>query len=156
MPVSRLGPVLAVGAVAAMCAAMCAAVPAMAVAAKPASAPTHLTIHAAKSHPAPKRHDPFVVHLNSRHDGLAGQASNLSLWERNLKSSGATTKWSNVTADGTVSDNGSGEYVVTGITPNDPHPKAGHKDQFQVRFAGDDTHRASRSSVITVVVKPAK
>ena len=73
-----------------------------------------------------------------------------------MKASGHGTDWTNVTDDGTVTDNGDGSYAITGITPNDPHPKAGHKDQFQVRFAGDSGHRASRSSVITVVVKPAK
>lgn len=125
-------------------------------AARPATHPTHLTLHAGKSSPAPKKHDPFAVHLDAKHHGVAGEAANLSLWERTLKASGHGTDWTNVTSDGTVTDNGDGSYAITGITPNDPHPKAGHKDQFQVRFAGDGTYRHSRSSVITVVVKPAK
>jgi hypothetical protein len=124
-------------------------------AARPAIRPTHLTIHAAKSHPAPKRHDPFTVQLASGHQAVAGEGANLSLWERTANSSGHGTQWSDVTATATVTDNGDGSYAITGITPNDPHAKAGHKDQFQVRFAGDGTYRASRSSVITVVVKPA-
>jgi hypothetical protein len=152
MSTPRLVPVLALAAVG----SVCIAAPALAAPGRPATVPTHLTIHAGKSHPAPKRHDPFTVHLDSKHTGLAGQAANVSLWERTLKSSGSTTSWTNVTADGTVTDNGDGGYAITGITPNDPKPKAGHKDQFQVRFAGDSGHRASRSSVITVVVKPAK
>lgn len=117
--------------------------------------PTQLTVHADKSHPAPKRHDPFAVHLGSRHHGLAGETANLSLWERTVQPSGHRTQWTNVTTDGTVTDNGDGSYAITGVTPNDPTPKSGHKDQFQVRFATDGTYRAAHSSVITVVVKPA-
>jgi hypothetical protein len=136
-------------------AAFCLTGAAVAGAAGPATHPTHLTIHAAKSHPAPKRHDPFTVHLGSGKQPVAGEGANLSLWERTLKSTGHGTDWTNVTADGTITDNGDGSYAITGITPNDPAPKNGHKDQFQVRFAGDSTYRASRSSVITVVIKPA-
>jgi hypothetical protein len=132
-----------------------AAIAGSANAAKPSTHRTHLTIHAAKSHPAPKRHDPFTVHLASGKQGVAGEGANLSLWERTLKPSGHGTDWTDVTSAGTVTDNGDGSYAITGITPNDPAPKSGHKDQFQVRFAGDSTYHASRSSVITIVVKPA-
>jgi hypothetical protein len=147
---SRLVPIVALLAAGAITAA-----PAVAFAARPAAKPTHLTIHAGKDHPAPKSHDPFTVHLNSRHQGISGETANLSLWERTAKSSGHGTEWADVTADGTVTDNGDGSYTVSGITPNDPHAKTGHKDQFQVRFAGDSTYQHSHSSVITVVVRPA-
>jgi hypothetical protein len=46
--------------------------------------------------------------------------------------------------------------VLTDVRPNDPKTTQGHKVHFQVRFAGDATHRRSRSGVITVVVRPAK
>jgi hypothetical protein len=151
MSVRRLLPITAL----ATAGALAVGCPIAAAHGKPATRPTHLTVHAAKGHVAPKRHDPFTMHLDNRHHGVAGEAANMSLWERTRTSSRHTSDWNNVTSDGTVTDNGDGSYTITGITPNDPQPKAGHKDQFEVRFAGDTGYRASRSSVITVVIKPS-
>jgi hypothetical protein len=151
MSVRRLLPLTAL----ATAGALAVGCPLAAAHAKPATRPTHLTVHAGKGHVAPKRHDPFTVNLDRGKTGVSGEAANLSLWERTAKPSGHGTSWADVTSDGTVTDNGDGSYTVSGITPNDPRAKAGHKDQFQVRFAGDSTYRRSRSSVITIVVKPA-
>lgn len=136
-----------------LAAGACLAAPALA-AGRPAAAPTRLTLHAAKGSVAPKKQDPLVVHLDSGRTGLEGEAAALTLMERSVRTSGVKTTWIDVTASATITDAGSGKYVVTGVKPNDPHAARGHKDQFQIRFAGDATHRHSRSSVITVVVRP--
>ncbi|HET6875993.1 MAG TPA: hypothetical protein VFH38_00535 [Jatrophihabitans sp.] len=133
----------------------CVATPALA-SGRPATQPTRLTLHAAKDSVAPKRHDPLIVHLDSRHQGIEGETANLSLWERSVIPGSHKTQWTDVTTDGTVTDDGAGKYVISGVTPNDPHARHGHKDQFQVRFAGDTGYRHSRSSVITIVVRPAQ
>jgi hypothetical protein len=140
---------------AALCAAgVCLAVPAAAHG-RPATRPTRVTVHAEKGAVAPKKQDPLVVHLATGHKGVEGEAANLTVMERSLTGSGTPRAWNDVTAGATITDGGAGKYVITGVKPNDPRATHGHKDQFQIRFAGDGSYCHSRSSVITVVVKPA-
>jgi len=121
-------------------AAAITAVTPTAYAARPAAHPTALTLHAAHATVAPKHKDTLTATLRSLGKPLANAAVALESRAAGSHSFGSTT------AIGTTDDHG---RVVVPVTPGN---RKGHKEQYRVVFAGDDTHRASHSSVITVTV----
>lgn len=127
-------------ALAAAAAAAITGVTTSAFAAPTATRPTALTLHAAHSSVAPRHKDTLTATLRS----LGKPVANAPVV---LESRAADTrKFGNPTDIGTTDDHG---QVAVPVTPGN---KKGHKEQYRVVFAGDATHRASHSSVITVTV----
>jgi len=111
-----------------------------AFAARPAAHPTTLTLHAAHATIAPKHKDGLTATLRSLGKPVAGAPVVLE------SRASDTRKFGNPTDIGTTDDHG---QVIVPVTPGN---KKGHKEQYRVVFAGDATHRASHSSVITITV----
>lgn len=135
MRMSLSMPVL-VGAAAAAIAGFAAS----ATAAAPAVKPTSLTLHAAHATVAPKHKDSLTATLRSLGKPLAGEP--VALESR----AAGSRKFANPTPIGTTDSNG---HVTVPVVPGN---KKGHKEQYRVVFAGDATHKASHSSVITITV----
>jgi 5-hydroxyisourate hydrolase-like protein (transthyretin family) len=116
-------------------------VAAPALAAAPAVKPTALTLKAAHATVAPKHKVSLTATLKSQGKPVAGASVSLE-----SRSQGSTKFGNPVPVDG-VTD-AAGRITV----PVVPGNKKGHKQQYEVTFAGDAQHKASHSRVITITV----
>jgi 5-hydroxyisourate hydrolase-like protein (transthyretin family) len=126
-------------AVGASVAAASAAVPA--VAATPAAKPTTLALKAAHATVAPKHKVSLTATLKSHGKPVVGASVSLE-----SRSAGSRKFGNPVAIDGVTDANG---RIVVPVVPGN---KKGHKQQYEVTFAGDAQHKASHSSVITITV----
>lgn len=117
-----------------------AVVPANAATAKPVKAPTSLTLKAHHSTVAPKHKDTLTGTLKSGRTRIAGATVTLE-----KRSAGSHKSWTVVTTK-TTDANG---HVTLTVTPGS---HKGHKEQYELKYAGDATHKASHSSIITITV----
>jgi hypothetical protein len=102
---------------------------------KPAA--THLTVKAVKN---PTKGDHYkagvVGHLRSHHDALAGEPVELF-----TRTGAAGKSWTDTGESQTTDANGAVSFTFA---------QSATTEQYQLRFAGDGSYRASKSGTITV------
>jgi hypothetical protein len=109
--------------------------------------PTSLNARAHKTVEAPRHQDAVHLTLRSRHTGVAGEADNFLVRTRRDNTTAKWSAWQPVSATpGDVN----GRYRVSVTMP--AKIAQGKKEQYQVKFAGDEAKglASSRSQVITV------
>jgi hypothetical protein len=109
-------------------------------AAAPTARPTSMTLHAAHATAAPRHKDALTATLRSHGKPLAGEPVTLE------SRTPGSRRFGNAVDAGTTDANGQVSVPVV------PGNSKGHKEQYRVVFAGDATHQASHSAVITVTV----
>jgi 5-hydroxyisourate hydrolase-like protein (transthyretin family) len=113
---------------------------ASAAASAPATRPTSLTLHAAHVTTAPRHKDALTATLRSLGKPVAGEPVTLE------SRTAGSRAFGNPVDAGTTDSNG---QITVPLVPGN---SKGHKEQYRVVFAGDATHKGSRSAVITVTV----
>jgi hypothetical protein len=134
--------------VAASVAAATLAAPAFATTSSTTLHHTSLNARATKDAVKPGHKDRVVLTLRSGKKGIAGEESNfLVRMRRDVSTSSKWGAWMPVTATPGTKD---GRYRIEVTMP--ASTKKGHKEQYEVKFAGDATHdyAKSRSHVFTV------
>ena len=109
---------------------------------------TSLNARATKDAVKPGHKDRVVLTLRSGKTGIAGEESNfLVRMRRDVSTSSKWGAWTPVTATPGTKD---GRYRIEVTMPTST--RKGHKEQYEVKFAGDTTHdyAKSRSHVFTV------
>jgi hypothetical protein len=104
-----------------------------------AAQPTSLTLKAAHTTVAPKAKDTLTGTLKSGTKRLSGEPIRL---ERRA----AGTKSFTLVSTKTTNANGQVTYTVV------PGTRKGQKEQYMLVFAGNNSYKASHSSVITITV----
>jgi hypothetical protein len=109
--------------------------------------PTSLNARASKTVEAPRHRDTVHLTLRSRNAGVAGESDHFLVRMRRDNGTAKWSMWQSVPATpGTVN----GRYWVKVTMP--AKIGKGKKEQYQVKFAGDEAKhlRASRSQIVTV------